>query len=101
MAAGSGINATARRAVYCRCRYRISQGIRGVSENLQRNFAEWVIDFESNYRDANYDWERWNNRGTNLARKLKQEIGDQYLVEYHYPHEDPRYDVTPPIIEII
>ncbi len=73
----------------------------GVSENLQRNFAEWVVDFGRNYRDANFDWERWNNIGITLARKLKQEIGDQFPVEYHYPHEDPRHDVPAPIIEII
>jgi hypothetical protein len=72
----------------------------GVSENLQRDFAEWVIDFEKNYDHVNFDWEEWNHVGIELARKLKKEIGDQFLVEYHYPHEDPRYDAAPPIIEI-
>lgn len=73
----------------------------GVSENLQREFAEWVIDFERNSEHADFAWEEWNHVGMDLARKLKKEIGDQFLVEYHYPSEDPRYDADPPIIEII
>ena len=61
----------------------------GVSQELQSQFADWVTEFEAGYDDAKFDWEKWNQAGMTLARKLKQEVGDKFLVEYHYPFEDP------------
>jgi len=72
----------------------------GISKGFQSSFAVWVTEFEKNYETISFDWEKWNHAGIELAIKLKQEIRDQFLVEYHYPCEDPRYNESPPIIEI-
>lgn len=72
----------------------------GVSKELDEQFAEWVTLFERNYDKNSFDWAVWEERGINLASKLKKELGDSYSVEYHYPCEDPTISHPPPIIII-
>ena len=73
----------------------------GVSKELETQFAEWVTEFERDWKEHNIaDWEKWNQRGIALSKKLKREFGDKFLVKYHYPHEDPRFDGDPPRVEI-
>ncbi|MBN1636316.1 MAG: hypothetical protein JW920_07370 [Deltaproteobacteria bacterium] len=72
----------------------------GVSKGLHKQFANWVIDFENHYDDKGFNWEEWNQISIELCKMFKKEIGDRFLVEYHYPWEDPRYEGNPPIIDI-
>ena len=71
-----------------------------ISSTLQTDFAGWVTRFEAEYDSSDFDWEVWNEQGIALARRLKEEVGPQYLVEYHYPSEDPRFPNDPPYIAI-
>jgi len=61
----------------------------GISPGLQKEFAVWVTEFERDYENPEFDWARWNEQGVALARRLKGEVGERFLVEYHYPWEDP------------
>ncbi len=61
----------------------------GISQELQSQLADWVIEFERNSDDSAFDWKRWNQTGISLSQKMKQEVGDKFRVEYHYPFEDP------------
>ncbi len=61
----------------------------GISQGLQEKFAAWVTQFERDYEHTEFDWARWNEQGVALARRLKGEVGERFLVEYHYPCEDP------------
>lgn len=72
----------------------------GISESLHKKFAEWVIEFENKYKKQDVDWERWNQFGIELTQRLKQEVGDRFFVEYHFPYEDPRCQTEPEIVEI-
>lgn len=47
-----------------------------VSKKLEGEFAEWVSKFEAFYDEPDFDWKVFNERGIELARKLKKEIGD-------------------------
>ena len=60
-----------------------------VSQDLQSQFADWAIEFENDCDNTGFDWGKWNQTGIMLARKMKKELGDKFLVEYHYPFEDP------------
>jgi hypothetical protein len=72
----------------------------GVSQALDDEFVEWVTLFEKDYDKDTFDWEAWEERGIDLTRRLKKEVGDSYVVEYHYPYEDPTVPTPPPIILI-
>ncbi len=61
----------------------------GISKELEKLFAEWVIDFERHYDQPVFNWQEWNDSGIVLAKKLKVEVGDKFSVEYHVPMEDP------------
>jgi hypothetical protein len=71
-----------------------------ISAALQADFASWITEFERKWDDRAFDWDCWNRTGIALARRLKVEIGDRFLVEYHYPCEDPRSGGIRDIIEI-
>lgn len=62
-----------------------------VSSALERDFANWVTEFERDYDKPEFDWENWNKVGISLTQRLKAEIGDRFLLEYHYPFKDPRF----------
>lgn len=67
-----------------------------MSEALWRKFAIWARTFEriSFYSGSNeeaecWDWPAFHERGLQLARWLKEEVGDAYRVVYQKPGEDP------------
>ena len=66
-----------------------------MSEVLWRKFAIWAISFERMplYRthsdNDHWDWLAFHERGLQLARELKEEVGDVYRVVYEKPAEDP------------
>jgi hypothetical protein len=60
-----------------------------VTKNLEENFKKWVIEFENDYDKKDFDWEKWNTDGIRLAYRLKEEIGETYEIEYHFPSEYP------------
>lgn len=64
----------------------------GISDNLQRQFARWVTEFENRYDDHDFDWADWNWTGVCLSNRLKLELGEGYAVIYHQPVEDPESD---------
>lgn len=73
----------------------------GVTQGLQKQLADWVIDFENNYDKESFNWKKWNQCGINLSKKLKLEVGNHYLVEYHFPCEDPNYNgCDAPVVRI-
>ena len=72
----------------------------GVSKKLEEGFADWEIDFDRNSEKDSFEWKEWNADGIALAKKLKDEVGDRYLVEYHIPVEDPGYSPKTAIIKI-
>ena len=67
-----------------------------MSEVLWRKFAIWAKTFErisfygGSGEDAEcWDWPAFHARGLQLARELKEEVGDAYRVVYEKPAEDP------------
>jgi hypothetical protein len=68
-----------------------------MSEGLWRKFADWAIAFDrtafySDDFDADgWDWLAFHARGLQLARWLKEEVGDAYRVVYDKPCEDPNH----------
>lgn len=67
-----------------------------MSEALWQKFAIWARTFEriSFYSGSNeeaecWDWPAFHERGLQLARWLKEEVGDAYRVVYQKPGEDP------------
>jgi hypothetical protein len=78
------------------CCDRISAcGSHPMSDELHKAFAAWVIEFE-NAPILDYaahriflDWDDFHKRGVALARRLKAEVGEAFLVIYRKPHEDP------------
>jgi hypothetical protein len=71
-----------------------------ISAALQADFAEWITEFEREWENPKFDWNRWNHTGISLAKRLKSEVGNRFMVEYHYPFEDPTHGSNPGIIEI-
>ena len=70
-----------------------------MSECLWRRFADWAITFDqtrfySDDFDANeWNWLDFHARGIQLARWLKEEVGDKYRVVYDKPCEDPNHQI--------
>ncbi len=66
-----------------------------MSEGLWQKFADWVNEFDrselyySNYPASDWDWEAFHERGLQLTRWLKEDVGDAYRVIYLKPGEDP------------
>lgn len=66
-----------------------------MSEGLWRKFADWATEFDqtSFYSDdfdaSGWDWHAFHERGMQLARWLKEEVGETYRVIYMKPAEDP------------
>lgn len=66
-----------------------------MSEGLWRKFADWAIEFDrtSFYSDdfdaSGWDWAAFHERGLQLSRWLKEEVGNAYRVVYEKPYEDP------------
>jgi len=64
----------------------------GVTKELEADFAEWAISFEKDYDSPAFDWEAFHRRGIELSKRLKQEIGTRFDIEYHKAIEDPAYE---------
>jgi hypothetical protein len=68
-----------------------------MSEGLWQKFADWAIEFDrtafysDNFDADGWDWIAFHARGRQLARWLKQEVGDAYRVVYDKPCEDPNH----------
>jgi hypothetical protein len=72
----------------------------GTSRKLDADFAEWVISFERNYEDADFDWSAFHFQGIALSKRLKAEVGDRFIIYYCTPSEDPiRGHNSPMLIE--
>lgn len=63
----------------------------GVPAELEKQFADWVILFEREYKNPEFDWNTFHREGIVLCRRLKQALGNAYRVVYVKPHEDPNY----------
>ncbi len=68
-------------------------GMVPVSAALEAAFSEWAWPFESEYNNPDFDWEDFHRAGIELARRLKDEVGDAYDVVYLKASEDPNYAV--------
>ena len=70
-----------------------------MSEGLWKNFADWAIEFDrtafysDNFDADGWDWIAFHARGRQLARWLKEEVGDAYGVVYYKPCEDPNHRI--------
>lgn len=77
-----------------------------MSDALFDAFSEWTDEFESappvkeapseqsKYSDSPYldlNWPDFHERGLELAKRLKQEVGAAFRVVYTKPPEDPAY----------
>jgi hypothetical protein len=62
-----------------------------VSPTLQHEFSGWINKFVDCLRIKEFDWISFHTQGLMLTKKLTEEIGDQYAIEYQYPIEDPKY----------
>lgn len=67
------------------------------SEELWKKFAPWAIAFDNTkgvdhaFDAGCWDWAAFHERGLQLTRELKEEVGDTYRVVYTKPVEDPDY----------
>lgn len=70
-----------------------------MSEGLWRKFADWAIEFDrtafysDDFDDSGWNWFAFHSRGLQLARWLKEEVGDAYRVIYDKPCEDPNHRI--------
>lgn len=66
-----------------------------MSEGLWRKFADWAIAFDrtqfyfDDYDADGWDWLAYHALGLQLARWLKEEVGDAYRVVYLVPQRKP------------
>jgi hypothetical protein len=71
-------------------------GDHAITDELHAAFAAWQAEFESAPFDLDQvansiDWRRFHERGMELARRLKAELGNAAAVFYVKPLEDPNY----------
>lgn len=64
-----------------------------ISKNLSSLLAEWQSNFERNcnpFADGggDFDWHSFHNRGLELSKLLKLELGDAVHLLYQKPFED-------------
>lgn len=66
-----------------------------MSEGLWRKFADWAIEFDrtsfysEDFDASGWDWVAFHERGLQLSKWLKDEVGNAYRVVYVKPCEDP------------
>ena len=63
-----------------------------VSDELEMDFMNWVVYFEKNYNNPNYDWIEFNRQGVEMAKRLYLELNGIYRVIYEKPIEDPGHE---------
>jgi hypothetical protein len=70
-----------------------------LSEGLWHKFADWAIEFDrtsfysGDFNADSWDWLAFHVRGLQLARWLKEEVGETYRVVYDKPCEDPNHRI--------
>lgn len=57
-----------------------------------------VMEEASVGRELPFDWDSWNKRGKELAKKLKDVLPEGYYVYYTPPYEDPYSRDVPPTL---
>jgi len=72
--------------------------IPNIFPKLKNDFISWQAAFENNIKPlgcddteesiSNFDWDSFNSRGIELARRLKNEIGSDYIVVYERAFEE-------------
>jgi hypothetical protein len=68
-----------------------------MNNDLAWHFAAWAREFsQTNFYsvssdESDWDWVDFNERGMELARRLKLYVGDYYRVVYDKPTEDPNF----------
>lgn len=68
-----------------------------MSEELWKQFSPWALEFNRTMYDDHaldpdrWDWVAFHERGLQLTRLLKAEVGDSYRVLYCKPVEDPAF----------
>jgi len=62
-----------------------------VSPTLQHEFSGWINKFDDCFYTKEFDWNSFHSQGLMLTKKLTEEIGDEFTIEYQYPIEDPKY----------
>ena len=60
-----------------------------VSPGLKQAFEDWHGGFNLFADHPTEDWTSFHERGMELSRRLKEQIGDQARVIYSKPGEDP------------
>ena len=63
-----------------------------VSDELEMDFMNWVVYFEKNYNNPNYDWIEFNRHGVEMTKRLYLELNGIYRVIYEKPIEDPGHE---------
>lgn len=68
-----------------------------MSEELWQQFSPWAREFNKTMYNSHalapdrWDWAAFHERGLQLTRLLKAEVGDAYRVLYCKPVEDPAF----------
>lgn len=68
-----------------------------ISEELWKLFSPWAREFNQTMYNSHtldpdrWDWAAFHERGLQLTRLLKAEVGDEYRVVYSKPVEDPAF----------
>jgi hypothetical protein len=65
-----------------------------VSPGLEQQFNDWAGSLPDHCADPDSDWWAFHERGIELCRRLKAQVGDQVRVVYDKSGEDPASVLT-------
>ena len=63
-----------------------------ISEQLERDFAQWIDRFEQGALKDDFPWESFHQEGIQLSKRLKDEVGEIANVVCVKPTEDPDHE---------
>ena len=63
-----------------------------VTQELREDFEDWVTQFGLYAELPHFKWEWFHQRGLILAQRLKNQVGDKFIVRYVKPCEDPNHE---------
>lgn len=63
-----------------------------VSQELREDFDDWITQFELYSEFPRFKWSLFHQRGLILAQRLKNQVGDKFIVRYVKPVEDPNHE---------
>lgn len=70
-----------------------------LSPELESDFAEWQLVFNRyDGPQEEFDWGTFHERGGELARRFRGEVGDAAVVRYAKPVEDPDFRMDEVVI---